>query len=185
MMNKLPIILGAISIFCILLSIIIYYNTYQSDTPIVFSSEATVAGEMAEPKILVDIEGAVEKPGVYTIALGSRIEDAIAAAGGLSAEADLEKIALTINRATKVVDTAKILIPKIGDLGNVSNLSNVSDLVNVNSATQSQLEALPGIGEATAVKIINGRPYQTLDELVSRKILFKSTFEKIKDQMTL
>jgi competence protein ComEA len=189
---RVPLLLGIGSVLCIIFSITLFIKSYQSESPITFSSagisEASVAGIGVQKTITVDIEGAVVNPGVYDAPQNSRIEDLIGIAGGLSSAADVEKIASSINRAAKVVDGAKIVIPKKGETGQIGNLSTLGTqgtLINVNSANENQLDSLPGIGAVTAAKIINGRPYQTLDELVSRKILFQSTFDKIKDQITL
>lgn len=186
---KIPIILGSASLLLIALSITLLIKSYQTTTPIQFSSnnqEATVAGALTE--IIVDVQGAVIRPGVYRLFGGARVEDAIAASGGLSNEADLERIAASVNRAAKLSDGAKIWIPQKGsDLSSPQGLTPIlqSSQISVNSASQAQLEALPGIGPVTAKKIIDGRPYMTLEELVTRKIFFKSTFEKLKDQLTL
>jgi competence protein ComEA len=130
----------------------------------------------------------VVNPGVYELPGRSRVEDAIVAAGGLTSEADEERIALTLNRAANLVDGAKLYIPKTGESTapvTSYNLESQSPLVHINFASQSELEALPGVGPVTAQKIIAGRPYQTLDELVSKKAVGQSLFEKIKPQLAL
>lgn len=186
---KIPIILGSVSFFLIVFSITLLLKSYQPIKPIEFSSsEATVAGALNE--LVVDISGAVVRPGVYRLSGGARVEDAIAAAGGLSGEADVERIAASVNRAAKLIDGAKIWIPKLGsDLQKgqtpYNGLTPMSGLTPVNSASQSQLEALPGIGPVTAKKIIDNRPYMALEELVSKKVIGQSLFNKIKEQLTL
>ncbi|MBU1326821.1 ComEA family DNA-binding protein [Patescibacteria group bacterium] len=189
---KAPIILGSVSLLSIVIAVVLLVKSAQTDIPIEFSSDredATVAGQTAR-QVTVDIEGAVVRPGVYRMPEGSRIEDAIVAAGGLSKEADHEQISQAINRAALLIDGGKLYIPKKG-AGNNSSSSNQSSpgsaakLVNVNSASQSDLEALSGIGPVTAQKIINGRPYQTLEELVTRKAIGQSLFEKLKSQLIL
>lgn len=192
---KVPIILGLISLLCIALSITIFIKSYQSEKPIEFFSPAessqSEASSSAIQTISVDIEGAVVHPGLYLLPIASRVEDAITAAGGLAKTADAVIIAKTINRAAKVVDGAKIYITKIGDTQAPSvQGANVVDVlvnttVNINTATQLQLEALSGIGPVTAQKIINNRPYQTLEELVSKKALSQSIFTKLAGQLGL
>ena len=182
---KIPILLGVSSIALIILSVILLVKSTQTASPIVFSEEASVAGILSS-SIHIDIEGAVINPGVYTLPAGSRVEDAIVAAGGLTGEADEERIALTLNRAAKLVDGAKLYVPKTGEEIQTShNLESLSPLININLASQSELEALPGVGPVTAQKIISGRPYQILDELVSKKAVGQSLFEKIKPQLAL
>lgn len=176
---KIPIILGSISLLCIAISLTLLIKFYQSADPIEFSQEASPS----EILLAVDIEGAVINPGVYQLPAGARVEDAIAVAGGLSDEADEERIAGSINRAAKLSDGAKLYIPKKGDAA--SPVGDLGNLLNINSASASDLEALPGIGLVTAKKIIDGRPYQTLEELVSKKAISQSLFEKLKEQLSL
>ncbi len=190
---RVPIILAAASILLILFSVFLIVKQYQSASPIEFSSASLESTASGQQGLMVDIAGGVSRPGVYRVPVGSRVEDAIVAAGGFSFEADIERIAKIINRAAILSDGAKLYIPKKGeatalsgtsDSGIVSGVSTTAS-VSVNAASQSELETLSGIGPATAIKIINGRPYTSLEELVSRKILFQSTFNKLKDQLTL
>lgn len=186
---KIPILLGISSIVLIAISLILLVKSVQITTPIVFSEEASVAGILSST-IHIDIEGAVVNPGLYELPGRSRVEDAIVAAGGLTGEADEERIALTLNRAAKLVDGGKIYIPIKGESSTLYDVSvnssgSLERLVNINFASQSELEALPGVGPVTAQKIIAGRPYQTLDELVAKKAVGQSLFEKIKPQLAL
>lgn len=180
---KIPLLLATVSVGIISICVILLVKSVQITTPIVFSEEASVAGALSN-SIHIDIEGAVISPGVYELPGGSRVEDAIVAAGGLSGQADQEALAKTINRAAKVVDGAKLYIPKTGESTTVVTSYNNS-LTNINSSSQSELETLPGVGPVTAQKIIASRPYQTLDELVSKKAMGQSLFEKIKSQLAL
>lgn len=192
-----PIILGSVSILFIIVSLTILIKSIQTSTPIQFSSEstATVAGAMRDNKITVDVSGAVTKPGVYSLGADSRVEDAIAAAGGLSGEVDNDRLAKVVNRAAKLSDGSKIYIPKVGDTQTSSNIVTgrdpVSDSltshnsISINAASQSDLEALSGIGPVTAKKIIDGRPYTTLEELVAKKAMGQALFDKLKAQLTL
>lgn len=182
---RVPIVLGAVSLACIVVSVVVLIRSIQSTVPITFSSdEASSAGAMRSREIVIDVSGALVNPGVYRLPAESRVEDAITAAGGLSDEADGERLAQAVNRAAKLSDGAKIYIPKTGDT--VAGLHPASDnSVSINAASQSELEALPGIGPATAKKIIAGRPYTSLEELVSKKAMGQALFEKLKDQLTL
>ncbi|MBI2420982.1 MAG: helix-hairpin-helix domain-containing protein, partial [Candidatus Levybacteria bacterium] len=92
-----------------------------------------------------------------------------------------------INLASKVTDGMKIYIPRVGESlssGVNTTISSGSSLVGINSAGQAELEALPGIGPVTAGKIIAGRPYSSIDDLVAKKAVSQSVFEKIKDQIS-
>lgn len=133
--------------------------------------------------IYIDVSGAVNKPGVYQLELGSRVEDALRAAGGFTEGASTKWIETNLNRAMILVDGAKIYIPDAG--ASSSLVKTISEKINLNSASQSELETLAGIGPVTAVKIISGRPYQTIEELVSKKILGQKTFDKLKDQLAV
>lgn len=134
-------------------------------------------------KVLVDVSGAVVVPGVYQLPSGARLELAIKAAGGLTNEADREYIAENLNLASKLPDGAKVYIPKKGEEGFQQGSASSANKININSALSSELETLSGIGPKTAEKIINGRPYQSIDDLLLRKIVGQSVFEKIKDKI--
>jgi competence protein ComEA len=186
---RLPLVIGGVSILLVIVSITLLIKSVQTTTPIQFSSESAsqsgVLGQ-ATSQITVDIQGAVARPGVYKLPEGSRVEDAIAATGGLTKEADIERISQTINRAAKVADGGKLYFPSHNSIVRRDEPSTSHNRqVNINTASQSQLEALPGIGPVTATKIINGRPYQTLDELVTKKALSRSLLKKLKDQLSL
>jgi len=139
--------------------------------------------------ISVDVSGAVLQPGVYKLNDGSRIEEAIKVAGGFSSTANQEYISKYLNMAQKLSDGMKIYVSFAGDpispssyvgQGTVVGV-NTQAKININTASQSELEALPGIGPVTASKIISDRPYQSVEELLSKKIISKTVFGKIKD----
>jgi len=163
---------------------IFYQNNDASDNSIQILSEGNEdeTGEL----LVVDISGAVKEPQVTRLPANSRISDAILKAGGLAQDADLEFVSKNLNLAAKVTDGAKIYIPAKGEVQAITDTSSttVSGKVNVNTANSSQLEALAGIGPVTASKIINNRPYSSVEELISKKVLGASTFEKLKDQLT-
>lgn len=142
----------------------------------------------AQKLISVDVSGAVAKPGVYKLKDGARIEEAVSLAGGFSDSANKEYISKYLNMAQKLSDGSKVYVPFEGEIAPVSGggkagVVGVTSKVNINTASQSDLEALPGIGPVTASKIISERPYQSIEELVNKKIVSKSVFEKIKDQI--
>lgn len=143
-------------------------------------------------EIFVNVSGEVEKPGVYKLSSNSRFQDAIVAAGGLSADADRVYVDKTLNLAAKITDGMKIYIPSSGEVSsqaintNSESVAGASSegVVNINNASSSQLENLPKIGPATAQKIIDGRPYGSVDELLNKKVLGQATYEAIKDLVT-
>jgi competence protein ComEA len=148
--------------------------------------------------IFVDIEGAVQNPGVYELPANSRINDLLIRAGGLSAAADRDWVSKNINLAQKLQDGAKIYIPtqkevrqfggpglSISAGGEVAGASgSITGKININTASQAQLESLWGIGEKRAADIIANRPYQIIDELITKAKIPKSVVEKIKDKIT-
>lgn len=197
---KVPLILGIGSIVLIVASVILLLKSTQVTTPIQFSqtnSQEHVGTQSADitqkNTITIDIEGAVGRPGVYTLPKDSRVEDAIVASGGLSDEVNQERFSKEINRAQKLVDGLKLYIPKNGDAsssyvnsqtGNAGTVASTT-MVSINSASQTELESLIGVGPVTAQKIIAGRPYGSLEELVTKKTMSQSLFGKLKDQLSL
>lgn len=148
--------------------------------------------------VVVDVEGAVRAPGVYQLPAGSRIGDAIDAAGGYDQTVDLDAAAVDLNLALVVEDAQKILVPRIGSAAaeatgeaagepQASPGAGAGGPVNVNTATADELEALPGIGPVTAEKIIAARreqPFATLQELVDRGVINRGQLEDIADLAT-
>jgi competence protein ComEA len=182
---KTPMLFGGISILAIVVSVVLLVKSTQTGaTPIEFSSDSVEASNSAV--LTVDVEGAVTNPGVYTLPAGSRVDDALASAGGLGTNADEILFAKTINRAAKITDGAKVYIPEIGVDQTSHNISTTQNgLVSVNFATLAQLDVLPGVGPVTAQKIIDNRPYQSLEDLVTKKAIGPSLYEKLKDSLSL
>ena len=193
----------------VVISLILLVKSIQITKPIEFVTSQQQGSDVTLMEVVIDIEGAVRKPGVYRMGSGSRVGDVIENAGGFTDDVDTEWIETKLNRAAEVKDGMKLYIPRKEESntshnseilsrreGNTSynisetnnegtTLSKNSNLVSVNSSSQSELEALPGIGPATATKIINGRPWADLSDLVVKKAINASTFEKIKDQLSL
>ncbi len=152
--------------------------------------EPTPAPPTAAPApLLVDVQGAVAQPGVYTLPPGARVDDALRAAGGLAPDADVE----AINRAQPLADGAQLRVPAQGESAQVPfavagegsrSVVPVSLMVNVNTATQAELEALPGIGPVTAQKIIAGRPYADVDDLERVSGIGPATLEELRPYVT-
>lgn len=138
---------------------------------------------------IVDVEGGVTHPGIWELPSGSRVADALAAAGGYAESADLVAAAQSLNLAASLVDGQQIYVPVLGAAPPATGSGGTGGgLVNLNRATQSELEALPGIGPVTAAKIIAARteqPFATLDELVGRKVLTAHQLEQIVDLVTV
>jgi competence protein ComEA len=145
-------------------------------------------------ELLVDVQGAVAQPGLVRLPLGSRVADAIAAAGGYTKRTDLLGAATAINLAAPLADGVQVFVPIAGvaaggpGSGGSGSGSGGGGLVNLNSATPEELEALPGIGPVTVQKIVAARqerPFTTLDELVEREVMNRGQLDDIRDLVTL
>ena len=112
--------------------------------------------------------------------------DVLAEAGGISEDANRDWVEKNINMAKKASDGLKIYIPRIGEevLSISQNSAQAGAVININTASASDLESLPAVGPVTAQKIIDGRPYSQIGELIDRKIVGAATFEKIKDKIS-
>lgn len=195
----LPLSLGALGMIFFIYGLIgLFWDNKPASEDVVFESSSGEKESTEAKTILVDIEGAVVRPGVYSLSLDARIQDALVSAGGLSSVADREFVSKRLNLATKLTDGAKIYIPLEGEAESIptslglrgasagsTELTSTSGQININSASQSQLEALPGIGPVTAQKIIGGRPYGSVDELLNKKIVGSKVFSQIKDKVSI
>ena len=138
--------------------------------------------------INVYVSGAVNKPDVYTLPLNAIVKDAIAAAGGATAEADLERI----NLAAHLADQMQVDVPHKGDAappadGSNSNVAN--EKININTATAEELDKLPGIGPSIAKAIIDYRTtkglFKKIEDINEVKGIGDALYAKIKDQITV
>ncbi len=141
--------------------------------------------------IFVDIGGAVESPGVYQVAQGTRLFEVIDMAGGLSEDADADHV----NRASFVEDGQKIIIPVRGseitaDPGTEAAMTTEGDsgLVNINTASADELKSLTGIGDVMAERIIeyrSTRAFKSKEDIMSVDGIGSKTYENIKDDITV
>lgn len=146
--------------------------------------------------IYVYISGAVEHPGVYPVTEGDRVATLIDAAGGVSSTADKRYLNSQLNLSQRLKDEQKIHIPFEGETANSSdetqqNISIKSEytaspnLISLNTASESELDSLPGIGPATAQKIISARPFLEIAELTKKKIVSQSVYDEIESALSL
>jgi len=151
--------------------------------------EIIPASESEQNQIIVDISGAVEKPGVYKLASNSRVNEALVVAGGLSLDADREWVSKTINLAAPLKDGIKIYIRSTKDINNDETKNSNSGLINLNTANINQFDSLPGIGPVTAQKIIDYRDqngsFATKEDLLKVPGVGQKLFDQIKDSMTV
>lgn len=150
--------------------------------------------ERAETMIYVDIKGAVKVPGIYQLKNQQRIWDALALAGGVSEEADT----VQVNYAQKVKDQMIIYVPKKGEpvpqsLETLQESAlaqqNQEGKINLNTATEAELQTISGIGAKKAQEIIRFRdeqgPFKTVEELKNVSGIGEKTVERLKDMLTV
>lgn len=132
--------------------------------------------------VRVHVSGAVQAPGVYQLAAGDRIEDALRAAGGPAQNADLTQV----NLAARLHDEAQVVIPARGE--RLPAGAAGAPRTNINTAAQAALEALPGIGATRAKRIVESREsdgaFNDGAELVERRIVPASLYERLRDLIT-
>jgi competence protein ComEA len=139
--------------------------------------------------LIVDVAGAVREPGVYEFAEGDRVIDAIERAGGSLPKAELS----LLNLAAPLADGTQILVPKAGPAvpGVVPGATpgSTGGLININTASATELEALPGIGEVLSATIVEYRtqngPFTSVDQLEDVSGIGPATLEEIRDQVTI
>ncbi|EGO8082509.1 competence protein ComEA [Enterococcus faecalis] len=150
--------------------------------------------ERAETMIYVDIKGAVKVPGIYQLKNQQRIWDALALAGGVSEEADTAQV----NYAQKVKDQMIIYVPKKGEAvaqsletlqESAPAQQNQEEKINLNTATEAELQTISGIGAKKAQEIIRFRdeqgPFKTVKELKNVPGIGEKTVERLKDMLTV
>ena len=175
-------------------------NIQTDDTALIQLSEHVPPSEQASEDyplaardIMVHVEGAVNSPGVFTLPYGSRVNDALALAGGAAEEADLTRI----NLAAFLQDAQQVIIPAIGqEIQEIEPLESSSTapagsggLININTADASQLTTLPGIGPVRAQNIINYRETQglftSIEQLTNVPQIGAGTLNNVRDFVTV
>jgi competence protein ComEA len=146
----------------------------------------------APPAVVVHVAGAVAAPGVYELPAGARVADAIGAAGGPTDGADPN----ALNLAAPVLDGDRVAVPRIGEPadhggGGQSHAGTTvaSGPLDLNRATVDELDALPGVGPATAAAIVAHReangPFATVDELEAVRGIGPAKLESIRPLVTV
>jgi competence protein ComEA len=162
--------------------------------PVAIAQEGPGGGAAASaspspvPSLIVDVAGAVRRPGVYEFGEGDRVIDAIERAGGPLAKADLS----LLNLAAPLTDGTQILVPKTGPPGAApvgGGSGSAGGLLNINTASATDLEGLSGIGEVLAATIVDYRdqngPFASVDDLEDVSGIGPATLEEIRDQVTV
>lgn len=161
----------------------------EATLPVVSPASATSTSTTSAATVIVHVAGAVRSPGVRELAAGSRVIDAIEAAGGLAASADAGRL----NLAAVVRDGERVYVPEVGEQpppavgggsGGTGGTPSASGPVDLNAATLEQLDALPGIGPATAAAIVQWRetngPFTSVDELLDVRGIGEAKLEQVR-----
>lgn len=159
----------------------------------VFGQGGTSSGDPASERsrLVVEVAGAVQRPGVYELPDGARVGDAIVAAGGFALTVDALAADRALNLAAPVSDGAEIRVPARGEAvtpgggadDGASGAAGSGGLLDLNRASAGELDTLPGVGPATAAKIIAAReeqPFASVDDLLARKVVGPATLEKLR-----
>jgi competence protein ComEA len=185
---------GAIAVIVALAS-----GTPRGPAPSVALPSERSASASHEPadEIVVEVTGAVRKPGLIRLPASSRVADAVAAAGGFGPAVDTTA-ASALHLAKPVADGDQVHVPVRGEhpstppaAGSGPGTPGSPDVpgaatgpIDLNAATEAELDSLPGVGPATVAKIVAGRterPFASVDELRDRKIVGPATLAKIRD----
>lgn len=145
--------------------------------------------ETANGIVIVDVKGAIKKPGIYDVSPDARVHDVIELAGGFTKQADQTMV----NLAQKVQDEMVITIPQTGDdadgLSETTGTVGQESKLKINQATQTEIETLPGIGPSKAQAIIDYReengPFQTIDDLLQVSGIGEKTLENFQDAIQI
>jgi competence protein ComEA len=182
---RVPIV-GVLAILLAAVGVVIYLRRpVAPPIEILEPSPSSVGTEYAE--VAVYVSGAVLEPGVYYLPPDGRVQDALEAAGGPTANADLDRV----NLALRLHDEDQIYVPEVGEenLPSTSASSSGDGRININSASAAELEELPGIGPALAKSIVEYREAQgsfdSVEEIMDVRGIGPGVFEDIKELITV
>jgi competence protein ComEA len=159
---------GALVLILLLGRFVLNAGTTTPAAPLPPPPAAAGVSGLPSSRVVVDVVGAVHRPGLYRLVQGSRIADAVARAGGATAKADLAQV----NLAAPLADGEQVVVPRRGAPATAAGGAapgNPAGPVQLSTATLEQLDTLPGVGPATAQKILDYREkhgaFSSVDEL--------------------
>jgi competence protein ComEA len=202
---RTAVLTGGLAIVLAILAFVLAFGSGPSGTVAVdggallasSSSSPDPRGTVASGRILVvEIVGAVERPGVFRLPAGARVGDLVAAAGGYGPRVDTGRAARDLNLAAALHDGDQIRVPARDDPAAATSRPTAGGRANgapaapidLNRATAAELDSLPGIGPVTAAKIIASReeqPFRAVADLRTRKLIGDKTFAQLKDLVTV
>lgn len=194
--NKTEMILLAISCFFLICGMYLYLYEKPNSQDVQYEENTDVVKKNENlHNIFIDLSGSINLPGVYELKFGARLKEVIEKAGGLSENADIKYFEKNYNLARILVDQEKIYIPSKLDLLNGEEItssnqvdpkyiqedSSQQTLININTASLSELDSLPGVGPVISGRIVSSRPYIKIEDLINKKAINASLFEKLKN----
>lgn len=197
---------GGLAVVLVVVAFVLAFGSGSSGTVAVeggtpfasASSSPEPRGAAASGRIVVvEIVGAVDRPGVFRLPAGSRVGDLVTAAGGYGPRVDALRAGKDLNLAAVLRDGDQVRVPSRDDpvsstvrpagAGSATGGSPATP-IDLNRATAAELDALPGIGPVTAAKIIASRdeqPFTSVEDLRTRKLVGDKTFTQLKDLLTV
>lgn len=192
--KKKFVLLCVLLLGCVLTSIAAEYFTNEEPAPVI-SAHTQVKSK--EQLITVYVSGAVARPGLYELPAGIRAQEAVEAAGGFTEAANQEKV----NLAKKLKDGSQVNVPALkgskktitgtnasADTASIGSQQKQAGLVNINTASITELDSLPGVGEVTAQRIVEYRQqhsFTRIEDIMQVKGIGEAKFNKMKDRLTV
>lgn len=192
--KKKFILLCVLLLGCVLTSIAAEYFTNEEPAPV---TSAQTQAKSKEQLITVYVSGAVARPGLYELPAGIRAQEAVEAAGGFTEAANQEKV----NLAKKLKDGSQVNVPAVkgsekaitgtnasAGKASISSQQKQAGLVNINTASITELDSLPGVGEVTAQRIVEYRQqhsFTRIEDIMQVKGIGEAKFNKMKNRITV